>query len=200
MKRLNWIAVAVVGVLPVAACGGGDGEAASQGLGGSWSEIVERANDEGTVTWYTGLDEPSMLKVEEAFEKAYPEIDGKFVRMNSSELAPRVDAERQTESEGADVLHTSTEGYLAQVQSDDQLEAIQSPAYDELLGTVFEEHPGLAVEHWYAPFSAGTFTIVWNTDEVSEPIESYADHEHHPGGRRFERAATPADTGAEVRR
>jgi uncharacterized membrane protein (DUF485 family) len=31
-------------------------------------------------------------------------------------------------------------------------------------------------------------------------IESYADHEHHPGGRRFERAATPADTGAEVRR
>ena len=31
-------------------------------------------------------------------------------------------------------------------------------------------------------------------------IESYADHEHHPGGRRFERAATPVDTGAEVRR
>ena len=31
-------------------------------------------------------------------------------------------------------------------------------------------------------------------------IESYADHEHHPGGRRFERATTPADTGAEVRR
>ena len=31
-------------------------------------------------------------------------------------------------------------------------------------------------------------------------IESYADHEHHPGGRRFERAATPAGTGAEVRR
>ena len=31
-------------------------------------------------------------------------------------------------------------------------------------------------------------------------IESYADHEHHPGGRRFERAATPAETGAEVRR
>ena len=31
-------------------------------------------------------------------------------------------------------------------------------------------------------------------------IESYVDHEHHPGGRRFDRAATRAETGAEVGR
>lgn len=175
-KSWSWIAVAAVGVLPLAAaCGEEDAESASQGLGGSWSEIVERAKGEGTVTWYTGMDEPSMQKIEQAFEKAYPEIDARFVRMNSSEIGPRVDAERGTRSAGADVLHTSTEGFLDQVQSDGDLEEIQSPAYDELLQTVFEDHPGLAVDHWYAPFSSGTFTIVWHTDEVSEPIEGYAD-------------------------
>ena len=31
-------------------------------------------------------------------------------------------------------------------------------------------------------------------------IASYADHEHHPGGRRFERTRAAAEAGAEVRR
>ncbi|MDX2358981.1 ABC transporter substrate-binding protein [Dietzia sp. PP-33] len=133
------------------------------------------ANQEGEVTWYTGMDEPSMKKLESAFEEQYPEINATFVRMNSSELGPRVDTERGTGSPGADVIHTSTHGYLDQVLADGQLAEIQSPAFEELSETVFQDHPGLAVDRWYAPFSSGSFTVVWNTDKVSEPIESYAD-------------------------
>jgi iron(III) transport system substrate-binding protein len=178
-KTIRWATgVALAGALTLTACGGGgdaEPKSADAELGANWSQIVDRANQEGTVTWYTGMDEPSMKKIEVAFEKKYPKIDAKFVRMNSSELGPRVDAERKTKSPGVDVIHTSTAGYLAQVQSDGQLEKIQSPAFQELSDTVFKDHPGLAVDHWYAPFSSGTFTIVWNTDKVKDPIKGYAD-------------------------
>lgn len=176
MKTKSWIALAVAAALPLAGCSGDNTEAsASPGLGGSWSEIVERANEEGAVTWYSGMDEPSLRMIESAFEEEYPEIDVNIVRLNSSELSPRVDAERSTQSAGADVVHTSTHGILDDILSDGHLAEIQSPAYDELLNTTFKDNPGLAVDHWYAPFSSGAFTIAWNTDRVSEPIEGYAD-------------------------
>ncbi len=67
-----------------------------------WQGIVEAANAEGRVTVYSVMLPNQNEALEAGFEATYPEIDMEVVRV-LGEMDSKLDAEKQTNAEGADV-------------------------------------------------------------------------------------------------
>ena len=67
-----------------------------------WQGIVEAANAEGRVTVYSVMLPNQNEALEAGFEATYPEIDMEVVRV-LGEMDSKLDAEKQTDAEGADV-------------------------------------------------------------------------------------------------
>lgn len=174
MKRRILANLAAVTALVLLTGCGQSGSVAKAEPASSWDEIVQRANEEGAVTFYTHMDDPTSNRVKEAFSKKYPKIVPNFVHLTGSEIVPRVDAERKAKSKGADAMTTSMPNYLDGIIKDGQLAEIKGPDYQALQST-FAQHPGLAKGNLYAAHLGGSHLIVWNTNLVKEPIKSYQD-------------------------
>jgi iron(III) transport system substrate-binding protein len=171
-KTILGIAAATLLAGSLAACGG-DSEAKSTAkVGGSWDEILELANEEGTVTVYTHMDEPTMQRIEKTFEAEYPEIDAEMVRLTGSEIIPRVDTERRANAGGADAMTTSMPPFLDTIAQDGQLQDLMGPDFIAERDGDLATKPGLATDY-YGAHLGGSHIIVWNTDLVKEPITSY---------------------------
>lgn len=169
-------AAAVLLVTSLAACGGEPEAAvkASANAGASWEEIVTLAEEEGSVTVYTHMDEPTMKRMEKAFEKKYPDIDAELVRLTGSEIVPRIDAERRSNASGADAMTTSMPPFLDAIAKDGQLAELKGPDFVALRDGILATKPGLATKY-YGAHLGGSHIIAWNTDLVKEPIKSYQD-------------------------
>lgn len=143
--------------------------------GQDWDGIVAAANEEGAVVVYSGSPDSTNALVEAAFEATYPEIDAEIVRLNSSEIVPRVDTERSTGSEGADVLSNTLTPWLNQMADEGDLTEMVGPAYAAVLESTYAERPALARDRFFGSYTGGAWEIVWNTDLVDTPISGYAD-------------------------
>ena len=69
----------------------------------AWKGIVAAANKEGKVLLYSAATQAIQTRIKTAFTKAYPGISMEWIRYGSGELMTRLDQERQTGVEGADV-------------------------------------------------------------------------------------------------
>ena len=87
--------------------------AAAAASSAEWDAVVAAAKDEGKVTFYTaqGLDQANQVKA--AFEKAHPGITVDVVRDISSNLIPKLEAERQTGNGIADVYVSADTAWWA---------------------------------------------------------------------------------------
>jgi iron(III) transport system substrate-binding protein len=171
LKKPVAILAAVLLMSFAAACG--DDKPRSE-LKGSWEGIVAAANDEGTVTFYSPLAQPVIDELEKAFEKKYPRIDANMVRLNGSEIVPRVDGERQANKGGADVITTTMPPFLDAILKDKQLAEIVAPSFAAAKKT-FGSGSDLVKDNYYAPHYAEPYWIVWNTKRVTKPITGYQD-------------------------
>ncbi len=171
MKSTRRIAVAVavsLTCLPLAACGSGGGQESTE-VGESWSEIERLASTEGEVTIYSSQVPDSLNGLEKAFEAAYPEIDLVVIRDTDTALAPKVEAEAQTNQQVADVYVSASEPWILAHQ--DLMVEVAGPAYDD---AAYDKK-------MFSPrgtdFAVGAATpaIGWNTDLLPKGLTSYED-------------------------
>ena len=100
--RRRVVSLAIMGALamPGLALAQGAAKAASPD---AWKAIVAAAQKEGKVTVYNAATQAIQARIKTAFEKAYPGIAVEWNRYGSGELMTKLDQERQTGVEGADV-------------------------------------------------------------------------------------------------
>lgn len=150
----------------------GSGDDAGTDAGGSdWDAIVEAAEQEGKVTFYTaqGLDQANQLK--EAFEAEYPEITLDIVRDISSNLIPKIEAERQTGRGIADVYVSADTVWWADNSAAGELVPVAGPNFeaDEFADDLLHDDG-----NYFEP-SAVVFGFGWNTDLVPDGLTTLTD-------------------------
>lgn len=171
MKSTRTIAVvAALGLtcLPLAACGSDGGQESTE-VGESWSEIERLASAEGEVTIYSSQVPDSLNNLEQAFEAAYPEIDLVVIRDTDAALAPKVEAEAQTNQQVADVYVSASEPWILANQA--LMVDVAGPAYEDAAydtETFSPRGTDFAV-------GAATPALGWNTDLVPDGLTSYED-------------------------
>lgn len=168
-------------LVAVAACGGDDdddaaapaaaaasGEECRDVSDPAWAEVVEEAGAEGQVVFYTATPPPVVDRLVEGFEDLYPDIGVESTRASSGELITRIDQERESGVEGADVFITTEQLYLQGLDESGDLLPLDSPA----------------VADFPADYKAGDnviiggvepLTIVYNTSVVTEAPATYED-------------------------
>jgi iron(III) transport system substrate-binding protein len=102
--------------------GGGESAGASEE---EWQGIVDAAKAEGKVTVYSVMLPNQNAALEAGFEATYPEIDMEVVRITGGDMEARLDAEKQTNAEGADVgAHINYQWVVNAAEAGDLVEMV----------------------------------------------------------------------------
>ncbi|WP_162941718.1 ABC transporter substrate-binding protein [Desertimonas flava] len=89
-----------------------------------WQGIVDAANEEGSVTVYSVMLPNQNEALEAGFEETYPDIDMEVIRV-LGEMDSKLDAERETNAEGADVgAHVNYQWVIDAAESGDLTEMV----------------------------------------------------------------------------
>jgi len=79
---------------------------------GHWAEILAAAKKEGKVVAYFSAAAPITQRLVDGFKAAHPDIPIEAVHYNSGELLSKVDTERNTGVDGADVVQSTDENWF----------------------------------------------------------------------------------------
>ncbi|MEK7214225.1 MAG: extracellular solute-binding protein [Chloroflexota bacterium] len=133
-----------------------------------WAKIVAAAKKEGNVHFYGGTPVQQGQRLMAGFRKAYPDIAIDYVRLPSGEMVTRIDRERLSSADGADVALGAE---LLWFQERDKEGNLLRPA-------------GPSVADWPAKFLRGRnlvvigiepFVMAYNTKLVPNAPKRYAD-------------------------
>jgi iron(III) transport system substrate-binding protein len=98
-------------VLVLAACGNGGGGAPTQAAAKdtsldslSTADLAAQAAKEGTLTWYTTFADDDVQPILKAFNKTYPNVQVKPLRLSADKIPPRVITEQRGKQYTADVV------------------------------------------------------------------------------------------------
>lgn len=167
--RATSICLAILLALGAASCGGDDGEDKAT-VGTTWDAIVDSANKEGKVVVYSSQSEPTLDRIETAFEDKYPDIDFQYIRASSGETNTRLDQERTSGADGGDVAWTPELSWFEARDGEGDLVPLEdleeAGKWKPLTGYWFED---------YVTPTTQPLVLAWNTDVVKEPLETYED-------------------------
>lgn len=115
MRLPRTLGVLVAGGALVAACGGSQGaeSTADVAVPDAPPELVEAAQEEGELVFYSVPAEEATQRVADAFREAY-DIQVKFVRLSTSSLAQRYSAEAQAGAPAADLALVSNSPFVTE--------------------------------------------------------------------------------------
>lgn len=134
----------------------------------NWATVVAAAKREGKVNYYSAATAGPIARVVAGFKKAYPEIAIDFQRIPSGALLSKVDQERATKAEGADIANaTELNWFVARAKEGRLLKPVGPAARN------FPEQyllDGSVVVVGLEPF-----VVSYNTAKVTNPPRSYAD-------------------------
>ncbi len=149
----------------------GSSAGSSAASSAEWDAVVAAAKDEGKVTFYTaqGLDQANQVKA--AFEQAYPEITVDVIRDISSNLIPKIEAERQTGNGIGDVYVSADTAWWATTAHDGHIIPMIGPAFDDPA----YDRAELVHDDTYFEVSAVVFGYGWNTDKVPDGLKGMED-------------------------
>ena len=174
-------ATGVAAVTITAGCLGGDDDDDDDGNGVPDEDedidregtLEERAQEEGTFTIYSVVDEPAMRDViMPAFEEQYEWAEAELLSQAPPEIASRMRTEYQTDNVDADVA-LNTQGTMQPLEA---LGAYRSPGADsELLEAVEELYPEDAYDLPQLPGYTLPIVGIYNTERVDDPPESWAE-------------------------
>lgn len=103
LSRLVFGAVTVLATAGLVACGPDSDRDTTAVTDGSWESVVNLAEDEGVLNFYSVASELQNSRLAKAFSEEYPGIRVRILR-GAGEMGARVSAEIQSGSKGADVL------------------------------------------------------------------------------------------------
>lgn len=134
----------------------------------SWPDIVGAAKKEGTVFFYSASSVPVLQRLSDGFRKAYPELRVEFTRMNSGPMIARLDQERMTRVDGADVAIATEYAWLQGHAGAGNLLPSSGPAVRGWPAAFL--HEGHFVTGSYE-----AFVLAYHSRLVANPPRSYAD-------------------------
>ena len=133
-----------------------------------WNKVVAAANAEGKVILYATPVPATLAQFKAAFEKAYPSITVEYTRLIGTQLVGKVDQDRASNVDGADVVITPEATWIAERAKQG---AIKAPA-------------GPAASAWPAKYIVGNagpvlalepLTMAYNTNLVKSQVTGYQD-------------------------
>lgn len=161
--------------LVLAGCGGSDsGSDSDSDSSGSpaeagWDAVVDAANEEGEVVFYSSDSDSINAAVIDAFEKAYPDITVNLVKAGP-DIAARVSTEKQSGINSGDVLST---GFQDLVENADWFLKLD----DSVLPTLGEQTwpDNMKTDTWVAKF-VQYLGVAWNTDVLNaDDLNTWSD-------------------------
>lgn len=136
--------------------------------GVNWSSVVDAAKKEGQVTLYSALTNPELDRIAAGFRKAYPDIRLEFLRGPSGEQLTKVEQERASGVDGADVLISTELAWFIDRAKEGRLLRPVGPAIAAWQPKYIQQ--GAAVTIGYQPV-----VIPYNKNVVSVPPKGYLD-------------------------
>lgn len=135
----------------------------------SWKAVQTAAQKEGKVVIYGQALPTTLARLKTDFEKTVPGITFEFVRMSGSAIIAKIEQERSSGADGADVLQQTE---MAWFQARAKEGSVRSP-----LGPAARTWPAAYMVSSVAPILAiePFGLIVYNTNTVKGGLESYAD-------------------------
>jgi iron(III) transport system substrate-binding protein len=121
--------------------------------------VIDAANKEGKVVFYTGIERPAAEALIAAFKKKYPSIDAEAVRASSSKLATRLDAEIEANRVEGDVFEFSLTYLTDDLKNRGEILHYDSPEYAAYPAQY--KDPG-----YWAATGISSVIILVNTDMV----------------------------------
>lgn len=134
----------------------------------AWAKIVAAAKREGRVSYYSAANPAPLARIVDGFKKAYPDIAIDFQRIPSGPLLTKLDQERGSGAEGADVANATEINWFVARGKEGKLLRPSGPA--------MREWPAKYLLDGSVVIAAMEPLIVsWNTARVPTPPKNYAD-------------------------
>jgi iron(III) transport system substrate-binding protein len=134
----------------------------------SWNDIVQAAEREGNVVFYSSLVPATLEPLINAFQQKYPKIKVQNVRNIEAVLIPKIQQEQASSAAGADLVSVNIFDFYDDEIKSDQLVRPVGPNAAKYTGDAM--HKGLA------PIISGfPMGFAYNSDLVKEPPRSYED-------------------------
>ncbi|EME20899.1 ABC transporter substrate-binding protein [Rhodococcus triatomae] len=173
-RVLAGIGVAAV-TFATAACGSGETvEVTAEDLGptgdSSWQEVIDKAKQEGSVTYYSGQATDNLQAAAAAFQSAYG-IKVDVVRDNDANLQTKLAAEESTGNQVADVVASAAKPWVNERLAQNYYVPVTGPAFS---APEFDAGKFLQDDTIFTS-SAAVLTYGWNTDRVPDGLTGYAD-------------------------
>ncbi len=134
----------------------------------NWATVLDAAKKEGTVFFYSAQAVPVLQRLSDGFRKAYPTIKVEFTRMNSGPMIARLDQERTSGADGADVAMPTDYAWMRSRVKEGQLSRPIGPSMRDWPANFL--HEGHFVTGSYEPF-----VLAYNSKVVSRPPRAYTD-------------------------
>lgn len=133
-----------------------------------WKAIVAAAHKEGKVSLYGSISPEKLDEIKVDFQKVYPGIRLEAVRYSSGPTISKLDQERQTGTDGADVAVSTAVDWLEDRIKEGALKAPVGPSTINWPSaySMASVAPILAME---------PLVIIYNSKEVNAPILGYKD-------------------------
>ncbi|MBF0673366.1 MAG: extracellular solute-binding protein [Salinibacterium sp.] len=169
--------IAAALTLALVGCSSGGDEpnipAAPQGpVSPEWQAVIDAANDEGRVTWYSVSPPAAREALKEAFEAAYPEISVEIRAISGAEMDAALETEHDTGTPGADVVSAVNYAWADErSNADDWFAPITGPSFEHQDWV----DSGYIVNGNMVMAPIGLVVIGWNTQLFPEQITGYED-------------------------
>lgn len=143
--------------------------ASASAQAGDWNGIVAAARKEGKVMFYTGQPTPVANRITAGFRKLYPDINVDVVRGPSGEVLAKVDQERATGIDGADVFVSTEVGWFTDRAREGKLLKPAGPALKAWPAQYLQQGGVVPI------VGSDPFVIVYNKNLVPNPPKTYAE-------------------------
>ena len=133
-----------------------------------WAKVVAEARKEGRVALYSAAVPAVLNRLKVDFEKLNPGVTVEITRIVGTQLVSKMDQERDTGADGADVAITPETTWVTDRIKQNQLKVPVGPASGPWPGRyiVAGASPLLAIE---------PMVIAYNTNIIKFPVNSYED-------------------------
>ena len=102
-------------------------QAPANGAADPWGNTVAAAQKEGKVVVYGNMQAPVAARIRADFEKAFPGISLEYTRLASGQMVAKLNQERSTGVDGAEVAILTDRGWLEDRVKDGTLAPIMGP-------------------------------------------------------------------------